>query len=346
MATLLASTSDITPVPGGERSSEPTTRRQRCDHFMSQLVRRAFQPAEPPTEPTAEAAAEAAVTSTGGLLVETHMLQEFVTLCEWNYGRISFAKALKTQRVDNSLTKDSFNTVLKLVRTAVQSAEKAEHDVPAFHLLPAIFSLSCVEPTGLTMHMYTLLQDLPLWQLPRFWEASFCHTMIIERRKRALAHKRHNVAPEDDRPGPADGVFFDKEVVFAQLGTYCFNMLDLGAERNVVDQFLSKMCKQAALSADREQHLHTSVVKKHPVLKHVTLAKETLWGFGLTLGVVDGSVVVASLSFFGPASRSEQVAVGDVLLQVDGSDMRGATLEAANELLTALTTENAFVFGG
>jgi hypothetical protein len=87
------------------------------------------------------------------------------------------------------------------------------------------------------------------------WEELFFEQCAGEKRRMEAGIVFSALSPDEQ----ADAIVRFRNVVYGQLGTFVFNMLECGVDSDVVRAFASKMCAASELSPEDEEQLMGSI---------------------------------------------------------------------------------------
>jgi hypothetical protein len=209
--------------------------------------------------------------------------------------RKEFVLALNQQRaIQKKVDSGAFDELVLLIRGCFRACE-AHSDFAVgknlVNMTATFYRGEGVEKEFLQAR----LRDEKLLHDVRLWEELFFDQIAAEKRRMEAGIVFSALPPDEQQ----EAIMRFRNVVFGQLGTFLFNMLECGVDVDNVRQFARKMCAASELSGDDEEQLMASVAAaaapiaaEHPVISAVT---SLLSGVPLTAGALAPPCVSATL---------------------------------------------------
>lgn len=197
------------------------------------------------------------------VVAQVNDLSDLLTLQTSMGSRLALAMAMNHIRADPCITNPkSFTIVAQLVTTAMEkSHEFGDANVGRLFLnMSQTFyrkkrNASTGEETQEYLQQY--LRDLHVWKDIRFWEGAFFDALSYERKKSEWNDKKKwRYLDQEQR---AEVVVQHENMVFGLLGSFAFNMLNMGVSVSDCRLFMEKMCMINSLKDEYTELLMNNI---------------------------------------------------------------------------------------
>lgn len=169
--------------------------------------------------------------------------------------RTKFVQFLNQQRVKRKeVAAEPFEQLVVAVRTGLRICN-AESDLSNGKNLVNM-SATFHKGSGASKEfVQSRLRDEVFLKNIHLWEELFFDQIAAEKRKMEAGLVFSSLPPDEQ----ADAIVRFRNVVFGQLGTYVFNMMECGVDTEAVRMFAHKMCAASELAADDEEYLMQNI---------------------------------------------------------------------------------------
>ncbi|KAL4235106.1 hypothetical protein ACF0H5_006744 [Mactra antiquata] len=219
--------------------SQPDDLTLECMGFMKQFVDKVFNPREDIPQ------------------IEKAKFGEF---CQQVPGRQWFARYVNSQRVVSKKVDESiFFRLVQYFAVVLFECNESEDYVPAKNLMNMCFTFYHESRHGkqrFKNFLYSYLQEQPIWQSLRFWNAAFFDSVQNERARKPVC------TSEDGHDSQTDDSMFQENITFGQLGTFTCNMRAFGLSKELCLEFLRK---QSVIADLKEGHGPLAVFGHSPL---------------------------------------------------------------------------------
>lgn len=197
-----------------------------------------------------------------GTPISAEELVNFLALFDLPKPRMDFGMWLNQQRAKKkSLAAACFDQLAQLMRHCLQACTQFS-DYSAAKLL---INMGATFHTGdgrKKEFLQNRLRNEPLLRNVRLWEELFFDQVAQEKshmegpRVEGQQRVAFKSLPQEEQDNAIQRF---RNVVFGQLGTYAFNMLECGVDEDAVRAFATKMCAATELSSDDADQLMASI---------------------------------------------------------------------------------------
>lgn len=185
-------------------------------------------------------------------------------------GRMAFALALNNQRTQKQLETHAFTALAALVRLVVDKSYFTD-DVRVSRLLMNMGQTFYRKRDNTDQYLQELIKDHPIWKDPRFWEGAFFDSLAEARVQQGLWDSKWKDLPEELQ---AESIVREENIVFGQLGSFAFNMLNMDNDLDMARQFVRKMCMIHTVNEYYVRLLLENVERSHDELEAEKLKQD------------------------------------------------------------------------
>ncbi|XP_014673552.1 PREDICTED: uncharacterized protein KIAA0513-like [Priapulus caudatus] len=188
---------------------------------------------------------------------------KFGECCQAAQGRLWFSKLLSKQRVKNKqVSERTFYSLVQYLAIALFECHEADDFTPARTLMNMCFTFYTLQSgiqhhEGQRVYLYSHLHNQPIWQCQRFWSAAFYDAFQQERANRPLFTRNEwdSISSEEQE----DEKRYQQNVAFGQLGTFTYNMVQLGMPKALCLDFLRKQSTICNLTTEQVELLQENL---------------------------------------------------------------------------------------
>jgi hypothetical protein len=175
--------------------------------------------------------------------------------------RLALAMAMNHIRADPCIRNEtSFRIISRLVALAMEKAHKyGDANVGRLFLNMSQTFYRKIRKNNeeVPEYLQNYLRDLSVWKDIRFWEGAFFDALNYERKKSEWnSKKKWRYLDKDQRE---EVVVQHENMVFGLLGSFSFNMLNMGASVNDCRLFMEKMCMINSLKDEYTELLMNNI---------------------------------------------------------------------------------------
>lgn len=183
---------------------------------------------------------------------------------------MAFALALNNQRTQKQLETHAFTALAALVRLVVDKSYLTD-DVRVSRLLMNMGQTFYRKRDNIDQYLQELIKDHPIWKDPRYWEGAFFDSLAETRMQQGLWDSKWKDLPEEQQ---AESLVREENIVFGQLGSFAFNMLNMGNDLEMARQFVRKMCMIHTLNESYVRLLLEHLERSHDELEAEKLKQD------------------------------------------------------------------------
>ncbi|XP_013794159.1 uncharacterized protein KIAA0513-like [Limulus polyphemus] len=187
---------------------------------------------------------------------------KFGELCQYEAGRLWFARCVNGQRVHNKrVTESTFYSLVQHFAIVLFECGESDDFSPAKSLmnmcLTFFHEVSQGNSPPTKEYLYKYLKEQPIWHSLHFWNAAFFDAVQKERSLRPMPTRKemNHLSLEDIR----DETSFQENITFGQLGTFTHNMHAFGLSKALCLEFLRKQSTIANLPSEQVQLLQENI---------------------------------------------------------------------------------------
>ena len=191
-----------------------------------------------------------------GDCLENETISRMERMLKQKEARKVFGRTLNQQRtISKRLEPKPFEQLAILMRIAIEACSESND----FTVAKTLVNMAATYHTGENRtreFIQSRLKGLPLLQDSRLWEELFFDACAVEKR----ASSARNVVWKQLSPTEReDATVRFRNAIFGQLGTFVFNMMEIGVSELQVRTFAKKMCAASELPEEDATQLMASI---------------------------------------------------------------------------------------